>query len=207
MGWQRVIVSKAPALAALLCVLVAPKFAHALGVLDVEVGLKGGVSTTPNDFKPDIPNPKGGPLGVGLGARGGISFRRFHGGVNALFYFGTDQDSAGTTLSAHSFVYGVEGGYDVVSFQHFALRPQLGIGMQITSGSSTLPGVYDVHDSQSFLYLEPGLTALFYLGMYYVGADANVYLLPNVTRSMPESGTTSSFATAFTLHGQFGVRF
>jgi hypothetical protein len=104
-------------------------------------------------------------------------------------------------------VYGVEAGYAVLMLDHFALRPGLGIGRQTTSSSSVTPGAPTFQATQSFLYLEPGLTALLLFGRFLVGADANAYLLPYVPRSAPEGGTTSSFATGFTVHAQVGMRF
>jgi hypothetical protein len=191
----------------LLPLSLASKDAHALGPVEVEVALKAGAGTRVNDFKPDAPNPHGGPLGAGIGARAGVSLYEFYGGVSGLYYLGTEQYSAPTTLSAHSVVYGIEAGYGVTLLDHLVLRAQLGIGNQTTSSTSSTPGIADVHSTDSYVYLEPGVTGLFVIGTFFVGADANVYLLPHVSHAAPEAGTTSSFGTGFTFHGQAGVRF
>jgi hypothetical protein len=57
--------------------------------------------------------------------------------------------------------------------------------------------VDSVSTSTSKLYLESGVTGLFSLGMWIVGADANVLLLPALSGSQP----------AFTAHGQVGIKF
>ena len=56
--------------------------------------------------------------------------------------------------------------------------------------------------SSSHLYFEPGVVALIPLGLLYVGADANLLVIPGVAR-----GTEDSTFTAFTVHGQIGVQF
>jgi hypothetical protein len=52
------------------------------------------------------------------------------------------------------------------------------------------------------LYFEPGVTALVPLGTFFVGADANLFVLPHIA---DESGDKPQ--TAFTVHGQVGVHF
>ena len=166
--------------------------AHALVPVDVEVGARVGVGTNPDSRGPN-------PYGFGLGGRGGVSIFHFYGGLSAIHYFGGSKDFpiGGQTLSvsASSTLLGLEVGYSITGIPLLTLRPQLGIGnASFKSGDS----------SNSHLYLEPGLTALVSLGVVYVGADANILVVPNVD----ETGTTNkSTFTAFTLHAQVGVHF
>jgi hypothetical protein len=51
--------------------------------------------------------------------------------------------------------------------------------------------------SKSNLYLEPGVTGLVSLGGWFVGADLNLLFLPGMDNT----------TTAFTLHGQVGLKF
>jgi hypothetical protein len=176
-------------------------------MIELEAGLKGGVGTRVNDFGGGAGNPKGGPLGAGIGARGGFRLAQLYAGLSALYYFGTSQDSPPTTLSAHSFVYGIEAGWGLYFLdESLVVRPQLGLGCQTTRSTADTPGVTNDESTRNYLYLEPGAAVLFLLGTYYVGADANAYLLPYVPRTGAEGIPTSSFGTAFTLHGQVGVR-
>jgi hypothetical protein len=191
------------------CALLTAESARASGgpMIELEAGLKGGVGTRLNDFGGGAGNPKGGPLGAGIGARAGMRLAQLYAGLSALYYFGTSQDSAPTTLSAHSFVYGIEAGWGLYFLdESLVVRPQLGLGCQTTSSSAETPGVATVQSTKNYLYLEPGAAALLLLGTYYLGVDANAYLLPYVPRTGAEGIHTSSFATAFTLHGQVGVK-
>jgi hypothetical protein len=191
------------------CALLTSKSAQASGgpMIELEAGLKGGVGTPLNDFGGGAGNPKGGPLGAGIGTRAGMRVAELYLGLSALYYFGTDQYSAPTTLSAHSFVYGIEGGWGLYFLDNqLVLRPQLGLGCQTTSSAAETPGLATVQSTKTYFYLEPGVAALYLLDTYYVGADVNAYLLPYVPRTGAECTQTSSFATAFTLHGQVGVR-
>jgi hypothetical protein len=156
--------------------------AHALGPIDLEIAAKGGYGT----------NPVGGnlnPLGVGLGGRAGVGFFGVYAGLNALYYLG-GSDSG---VSAHSVMYGLEAGYNW-KITILTIRPQLGIGnFTLSSGGS----------SNSNIYLEPGVTGLISFGTIFVGADANLLVLPGIQQSDGNKGTD----TAFTIHGQVGVRF
>jgi hypothetical protein len=75
------------------------------------------------------------------------------------------------------------------------IRPLLGLG---NFELSTSPG----SGNPSYFYLQPGVTALVSLGLLFVGADANLLVLPSVA-----TGTGNQVETAFTLHGQVGLRF
>jgi hypothetical protein len=167
--------------------------ASALGPVDVEVAGKVGYGTNPFSNYPN-------PLGVGLGARAGVSLLGLYGGLSFMYYIGSSQDvaSQGGSISAHSVLYGIEGGYGT-SLGPLTLRGQLGVGNFTISESGALSG------TNSNLYLEPGVTALLTFGMLLVGADANVLVLPGVNNPLPPGD--SSWDAAFTVHAQAGIKF
>jgi hypothetical protein len=176
--------------------------AHALGPVDLEIGAKAGLGTNP------LSNPNGGPdinpLGFGLGARAGVSFLGFYGGVQLMYYFGGSQDlnvpGQSVSVKAHTFMYGVEAGYGITLIDILTIRPQIGIGNGTVSCSASTSGLVNTSagcGDKSSLYLEPGVTGLIALGMWFVGADANVLFFTGLDNSK----------AAFTLHGQVGVKF
>ncbi len=183
--------------------------AHALGPVDIEVGAKVGFATNPTSSSSVTVNGASAtasapnPLGFGLGARGGVSFMGIYGGVQLMYYFGSSQDESvlGQTFSAkeHAFMYGVELGYGFTLLDLLTIRPQVGIGNATFSLSGNTSGVANVSSDQSNsnLYIEPGVTALISLGGWFVGADANVLFFPGLDNSK----------AAFTLHGQIGLKF
>jgi len=174
------------ALAAGAATFAGSRDAHALGPVDLEIAAKGGYGT----------NPFGGnlnPLGVGLGGRAGVSFFGFYGGAGLLYYLGGSQGD----VSSHTLMYGLEAGYNW-KLTILTIRPQLGVGN--FTGTTSLN---NVSSSSSNLYLEPGVTALISFGTMFVGADANLLVLPDITQPGGAKGTE----TAFTIHGQVGVRF
>jgi hypothetical protein len=188
--------------------LMMTRDARALGPVDLEIGAKVGMGTNPIGAKnsaPDAPNP----LGFGLGGRAGVSFLGIYGGVQLMYYFGSSQDQTigGTTLSEseHSLLYGIEAGYGLTLVDILTIRPQLGIGNYTLTGSASGSGpgvsVNTPSQSKSNLYLEPGVTGLVSLGMWFVGADANLLFLPGF-----DVGPSYDSKVAFTLHGQVGIK-
>jgi hypothetical protein len=182
---------------AVAAALFAPE-ARALGPLDLEVGAKAGVGTTPGGVPSGYPNP----LGFGLGARAGVSIIGLYGGLSFMYYFGgssnvqipTGAGVISVSESVNSLLYGVEGGYGT-KLGPLALRGTVGIGNIGTTASAS-----GVSQTQNGLYIEPGVTGIFSIGIWFVGADANVLVLPSYAGG-------SSLEAAFTLHGQFGVTF
>ena len=191
---------KNPALvvsAGLLSLAVVASFsgnAFALGPLDLEIGAKAGVGTTPSNF----PNGATNPLGFGLGDRAGVSIMGLYGGGQIIYYLGGSENS----VSVHTLMYGVEAGYGTKLIDILTLRAQVGLGSYDINASG---GGFS-HD-QSNLYVEPGITAMITLPIvgWFVGADANVLLLTG----MPDQNGNGSgtLDTAFTLHGQVGYTF
>ncbi|MEO8878687.1 MAG: hypothetical protein ABI461_24065 [Polyangiaceae bacterium] len=168
--------------------------AHALGPVDVELGGKVGYATNPNS------DAGYNPLGLGVGARGGVEF--LHGvyaGLSAMYYFGgsVDLPPPGGSLSSHAFLLGVEGGYGF-HFSVLTIRPQLGLG---NASFNTSSGNFS--NSDSHIYLEPGVTGIVTLGLLYLGADANLLVIPGVDQGGGDSKTFASLA----INGEVGVRF
>ena len=175
--------------------------AHALGPVDVEVGAKVGVATNPVS---GANSSSINPLGFGLGARGGIDLLGFYGGVQFMYYLGGSNDisvpGGSGSVSVHTVMYGVEAGYGITLLDILTIRPQIGLGNATFSSSGSGSGTLSVSvpgSDKSNLYLEPGVTGLVGLGLWYVGADANVLVFPGLDNSK----------AAFSLHGQVGVKF
>jgi hypothetical protein len=187
----------AAALAFCAGTLMMTRDAHALGPVDIEAGAKVGVGTNPSS-ESNAPNA----LGFGLGARGGVSIMGIYAGVSFMYYLGSSQDESvlGQSISAkeHSVLYGVEGGYGITLLDLLTIRPQIGIGNFTATASVSGSGVVSGSTSQSNsnLYIEPGVTGLVSLGGWYVGADANLLFLPGADNA----------TTAFTFHGQIGIK-
>jgi hypothetical protein len=178
--------------------------ASALGPIDVEIGAKVGVATTPVKDS-GFPNP----LGFGIGARGGIDFLGFYGGVQLMYYFGGSDDISvpgqSVSVSTHTFMYGVEAGYGFTLLDILTIRPQVGVGNASFSSSASGAGAVNVTaggGSQSNLYIEPGVTGLVSLGGWFVGADANALFFPGL-----DFGPNDSAKVSFSLHGQIGFKF
>lgn len=179
-----------------------PTEAHALGPVDIEVGAKVGYATNPDSTIPYN------PFGFGVGGRAGVSLLGIYVGGNLMYYAGGSVSIFGATATGHALQYGVEAGYGF-KIAILTLRPQVGVGSLHTFGtltdaagnSTSLSGPHE-------LYIEPGLTGLVALGPIYVGADANVLILPSVDSTDPNTGaTTSKTHASFTVHGQVGVKF
>lgn len=185
--------------------LATEKDALALGPLDIEIGAKAGIGTTPSNISSPAPNP----LGFGLGARAGVAILGFYAGGSLVYYFGgssnvnvgTPAGPASVSVSAHSLMYGVEGGYGLKLLDILTLRAQVGVG-NFTLTADAGSGSSD----HSNLYVEPGITGLVSLPFvgWFVGADANVLVLPDLTK---DSSGQSQTDLAFTLHGQIGYKF
>ncbi len=177
--------------------------AHALGPLDLEIGVKAGAGSTPGGGSG--PNP----LGFGLGGRAGVSIIGLYGGLSIVNYFGASTTlSPGISASAHALMYGVEGGYGS-KFGPLTFRTQIGVGnysetVNVTvSGAGSAALVPPGTGTNTSLYIEPGVMAMIAIGTVFIGADANVLLLPND----PQLSGQSSFDAAFTAHGQLGLKF
>jgi hypothetical protein len=165
--------------------------AHALGPIGLELGAKVGGGTNPFSSQPN-------PLGLGLGGRAGVTFLGYYGGLSVMYYVGGKTTPGGVENSEHALLYGVEGGYGIKFLDLLTIRGQVGVGNFTVSRTS--------YADLNNLYLEPGVTALLSFGLLFVGADANLLVLPSAT-DPGNPLASSSWATAFTVHGQVGVNF
>jgi hypothetical protein len=175
-----------------------PRQAFALGPVDLEVAAKvGGGTSTVSGGGPN-------PLGFGLGGRAGVSIFGFYGGLAAMYYLGESADTALNGLgSVHtqvsSTLVGLEGGYNL-GLSILTIRPQLGLGYYNAGfslsyqGAAGAPG--PTSQNTSSVYLEPDITALVSLGIWFVGADAGLLWVPAVDNSQ----------VAVVVHGQVGIK-
>jgi hypothetical protein len=179
--------------------------AHALGPLDLEIGAKAGVGTAPGGTS-NGPNP----LGFGVGGRAGVSILGLYGGISGIYYLGESKSvtsgPVSASVSAHSILLGLEAGYGS-KIGPLSLRGTVGIGNIETdySGGAAAPGftLTIPNGSNNGLYIEPGVTGIVALGLWFIGADANALILPDY----PGTDGSKSLEAAFTIHGQLGVKF
>jgi len=176
--------------------------------IEVELAGRAGVGTNPSDGSIN-------PLGFGIGARGGLSIIGIYGGLSLMYYTGGSDSvsipGGSVETSAHSLMYGIEGGFNFRLLDDFlTLRPQLGIGnYNLTGKGSGNVGNLSAEESKtsSYLYLEPGVVGYVAFGSLFVGADANILVIPSVDQTGATGQTSSKTYTAFTLHGQVGLKF
>ncbi len=189
--------------------LLAPMPARAGGPVGIELGAKVGAGTNP------VSGSGVNPMGFGIGGRGGVSLYGLYAGVAGVYYLGSSEGSAafgqsGKTLF-HSAVYGFEVGYSIKLSRRLTIRPQVGLGNDQISQSTSVTGMPGANQGSSggYFYLEPAVIALFSIGILYVGADVGALLLPSGPPTSSESAAngTHSFDGGLTAHGQVGVSF
>ncbi|MGD0675124.1 MAG: hypothetical protein ABSC94_06870 [Polyangiaceae bacterium] len=168
-----------------------PTKADALGPVDIEIGARAGVAAgTP------------GPLGFGIGGRGGVSIEGLYAGIDVIDYLGATvvcescswpPGAQPVMQSLRALLYGFEAGYNF-KVSRVTIRPQVGLGdFRLSSAyGSPAPGSGAI---SHYFYLEPGVVGLVSLGVLFVGADVTALLLP-----------TGGGGSA-TVHGQLGVTF
>jgi hypothetical protein len=170
--------------------------AWALGPVDIEAAARvGGGSNPLKDADINV-------LGFGLGGRAGVSIFGIYGGVSAMYYLGGSTNEPVTVngaptgesvkTTASSYLYGFEGGYSL-KILLLTLRPTVEVGNYTVHVSASGFGSQDMHN----VYIEPGVTALLGFGLWFVGADANIFLTPGLDNSK----------AAFMANGQVGVKF
>ena len=166
--------------------------ADALGPVDVEISARAGVAAG------NI-----GPLGFGIGGRGGVSIMGFYAGIEVIDYLGATGECGGCSWpggaqpvmqSQSALLYGFEAGYNF-KFSPVTIRPQLGLGNFRLSSAYGSPAPGPVSDISNYVYLEPGVVGLVSFGVFFVGADVGALLLP------------AGSDLAVTVHGQVGVTF
>lgn len=171
-----------------LAVLAFPAKAEALEPVNVEIAARAGYATS-----------NLGPLGFGIGGRGGISVLSFYAGIDFIDYLGATSPCnscsapPGVPLpnrTQSAVLHGFEAGYSF-KVSLVTIRPQLGLGNFRLS--SALGDV--VPSTSNYFYLEPGVVGLVSIGMFFVGADIGALFPPKG----PE--------LALTVHGQIGLTF
>jgi hypothetical protein len=214
-SWPLVL-SLAPAFAAILMA----REARAVGPVDVEVAGQVGIGTDP------LINGGPNPLGFGGGGRAGVAFHGLYGGLALMEYVGGN-DKTGTfsegqrtipvgnsfSSSDHVLMYGIEAGYGFKILGVLTIRPQVGLGnftlsyVQTDHTSPLIQAAFSPTEAGNVnnLYLQPGVTVLVALGIWLVGVDANVLVLP--TFAEPYALYSGSTDTAFTTHVQLGLTF
>jgi hypothetical protein len=176
--------------------------ARALGPVDVEVGAKAGLATSPERVG------SVNPLGLGLGARGGVDFLGFYAGLQFVYYFGRNGNEplscgvaisgcGSVALSTHTVLYGIEAGYGLTLARVLTIRPQIGLGNATFSSSGTGPNNSLFGGSDSHPYLEPGVTGLVSPGRWFVGVDVDLFVFLGRSASQP----------SFAMNGQAGFKF
>ena len=182
-------------------ILAFPVKANALGPVDVEIGAKAGTATGTL-----------GPLGFGIGGRGGVSVSGLYAGIDVVDYLGATSTCGGCSMPAgaqpvkqsrSALRYGFEVGYSfklpAVQTRPYrvTIRPQLGLGDVRLSSTYGDPAPGNVADLSNDFYLEPGVLGLVSLGVFFVGADIGGLLLLE----------SNGGGLEFTAHGQIGVTF
>jgi hypothetical protein len=177
--------------AATLAIALAPREAHALGPIGIEVGAVAGAGTNPT-------NAAGtNPLGFGIGARAGVSIFSLYGGLRFMDYLGGGDGVGGTY---HAIQFGGELGYSIKLLDLITIRPQIGLG-NITFSDSN----FTIPSGANSFFLEPGALAMISLGIIYVGADVGALIITGGPASSLSASTSTD--TCFTAHGQVGLTF
>jgi hypothetical protein len=220
------------------CVWAWPGQASAAVPFEIEGGGYIGYATNPSHG----PNP----LGVGIGARAGVDAYNIYAGIAATYYFGSSgncgagapsgeglgslppafcgQDGAEISISQMTVLYGVDLGY-TLSFpraKYLKIRPILELGdAELTRSGSVgksdiTEGTLAPYRSANAFYLQPGLEVFLTTSGFFIGADANLLVIPSITdidsaatsEDAAGSLTTSTRAfVSFTAHAQIGFRF
>jgi hypothetical protein len=123
-----------------------------------------------------------------------------------MYYLGGSTESqpsgANAKVSESSWLYGFEGGYSF-KIALLTLRPTVEVGSYTIhtslsgGGSEAFDLVGLAAQDRHSLYVEPGVTALVGFGLWFVGADADIFLTPGLDNSQ----------AAFMANGQVGVKF
>jgi hypothetical protein len=117
----------------------------------------------------------------GIGARGGYTLpMNIYLGATLGYNFGS---SPAPNVSFHSFMFGVEGGYDL-TVGPVVIRPYLGLGDLIASASVpsvTVAGFGTVGGgsvSSGNFALWPGATVMYPISNFFVGGDLKLLIVP-----------------------------
>jgi hypothetical protein len=143
------------------------------------VALLGGYGAPASTYKGDDTNP----YGWGFGTRAGYTFSR-HAYVGGIFVKHTGTNVVGTrqygepqyAAIAHQTYVGPELGWDFVP-SRFVLRPQLGIGLLVTLGKTSV-GAASASENKAWFYVAPGGLVAYRFGALSVGVDLRALMVP-----------------------------
>jgi hypothetical protein len=145
-------------------------------------------------------------------------------GLSSLAPAFCTQDAAEVSISQMTVLYGVDLGY-TLSFpraKFLKIRPILELGdSELTRSGSVgasdiTMGTLSQYRSANAFYLQPGLEVFLTASGFFIGADANLLVMPSITDidsastigNGPGSLTAATRAfVAFTAHAQVGFRF
>jgi hypothetical protein len=120
------------------------------------------------------------PFGLGFGVRGGYNIDKIYVGARILFFLGESEDVPGGEVSFNELTIGLVGGYDL-EMSGLVLRPELGLGLAISSAEVTvvgIPGAGTVDSSSEDLYVAPGVTVLHNLSPdMFVGGELSIPII------------------------------
>lgn len=142
------------------------------------------------------------PYGIGFGVRGGYSLDALYLGARFMFFLGESEDVtiAGETIemSSNLMTIGAEVGYDLeLSDRGITLRPEIGLGLALSSGEGADTAGNMVDTSSTDFYVAPGASLLFCLGTnVFTGLNVQVPIV-----------FAEELGTGLTLLGILGLRF
>ncbi len=132
-------------------------------------------------------------VGLGLGVRGGYTLpMNVYLGGTFMYHFGKSESTPFGDVSTHLYYFGVEGGYDIYAAP-VLIRPYLGLGAA-TAVASVPGGTFEgitvdgTSNSDTKFGVWPGVTALYPINNFFVGADARFLIVSDFN-------TFSLFAT------------
>ena len=160
------------------------------------MGLFGGGFNSSNiegDGGNQLPESVG-LYGLGVGARVGYTLpSRIYAGATFVYHFGQSKDANGVKYEGGALYPGVEAGYDL-SFSNFVVRPYAGAGL-VSVKLKASAGPSEIDASGSKLGFWPGVTLLYPIEKYFIGADARYVVVTGVDHG-GSANAFSMFATA-----------
>jgi hypothetical protein len=122
-------------------------------------------------------------VGFGLGLRGGYTLpMNVYIGGTLIYFFGDSRSTPVGDVSIHSFLLGVEGGYDITAGP-VIVRPYLGLGPDFFSGSAPCVGGICVGSQSDTKFAAwPGAAVFYPIDDHWlVGGDARVLIVSDAT--------------------------
>ena len=117
--------------------------------------------------------------GFGLGARAGYNLNQVYMGLRFMYNFGESySDVIGLAeITANMWSLGIEGGYDFLVADKVTIRPELGLGLAMTTISADTD-FGGGSESNSNFYMAFGAAALYDISpMLFIGLDTGIQLI------------------------------